>query len=425
MEVDLQKFWNINRRILMWILFFGILFLLREFFSLMFLTFIFAFVMRNVAVWLTQRSNMPYWSTVVVPYILVIGLLVLVMTTAIPRVVDEGVKFSRDVPELLQSAAKGVKQAAQRYGMEPVLAKYVNSDASFFLATQPEHVEGSQENIGGAIGAQAPMPVGHLMHEIRIDTNELAAKIQETLVRFLPGVLGSEHGGGLPQALRHFLRELVGGTVQFLLAILLSFLIVLDYEAVRKEMRSWRASPIGQFFQDASASVVNFSGVVGKAFQCQMLVALLNAVITCIGMALLDIQPLLLLTTIVFIFGLIPVLGVFISSAPIIMIAFNSHGAVYAGLALGMIVIVHLLEAYVFNPRIYAARFHLNPVVVLIILLVAHEMFGIWGMLLGIPVTHYILNVAQMPTKPKPPKRRLLRGREDRGTRENTAQPNA
>ena len=61
------------------------------------------------------------------------------------------------------------------------------------------------------------------------------------------------------------------------------------------------------------------------------------------------------------------------------------------------IVVVHLLEAYVFNPRIYAARFHLNPVIVLIILLVAHEVFGIWGMLLGIPVTHYVLNIAQMP----------------------------
>jgi len=75
---------------------------------------------------------------------------------------------------------------------------------------------------------------------------------------------------------------------------------------------------------------------------------------------------------------------------------------------LGMIVGVHLLEAYVFNPRIYAARFHLNPVIVLIILLVAHELFGVWGMLLGIPVTTYVLNIAQIPALP-PPKNRLRR----------------
>jgi predicted PurR-regulated permease PerM len=131
-------------------------------------------------------------------------------------------------------------------------------------------------------------------------------------------------------------------------------------------------------------------------------------------MAVLGIQPLLLLTTIVFLFGLIPVLGVFISSVPVILIAFNSPdgGLRLALTALGMIVVVHLLEAYVFNPRIYAARFHLNPVIVLIILLVAHELFGVWGMLLGIPVTTYVLNVAQVPVLP-PPKQRL---RKHKGT---------
>ena len=77
----------------------------------------------------------------------------------------------------------------------------------------------------------------------------------------------------------------------------------------------------------------------------------------------------------------------------------------HALMALGVIVVVHLLEAYVFNPRVYAARFHLNPVIVLIILLVAHELFGVWGMLLGIPVTHYVLNIAQMPSYPRKQRR--------------------
>jgi predicted PurR-regulated permease PerM len=163
---------------------------------------------------------------------------------------------------------------------------------------------------------------------------------------------------------------------------------------------------VGRFFHEAASSVVTFSEVVGTAFQCQMFIALLNATITCIGLVILDIQPVMLLTTIVLLFGLIPVLGVFISSVPIILIAFNDHGVNHALLALGMIVIVHMLEAYVFNPRIYAARFHLNPVMVLIILLVAHEMFGVWGMLLGIPVTHYVLNIAQMPSYPRKRRRR-------------------
>ena len=169
--------------------------------------------------------------------------------------------------------------------------------------------------------------------------------------------------------------------------------------------KKWRATPPGRFFHEAAASVVKFSEGVGSAFQCQLVVALLNASITCVGLFFLGIQPLVLLTTIVFLLGLIPVLGVFISSVPIILIAFNDHGMNRALLALSLVVVVHLLEAYVFNPRIYAARFHLNPVIVLIILLVAERLFGVWGMLLCIPVTHYVLNLAQMPSQPRKTKR--------------------
>ena len=210
---------------------------------------------------------------------------------------------------------------------------------------------------------------------------------------------------------RQFILGIAGGTLNFMLAILLSLLIVLDYDNITRELSEWRQSPVGLFFHEAAASVVEFSGTVGTAFQCQMAVATLNACITCIGMFLLDIQPLVLLTTVVFLCGLIPVLGVFISSIPIILIAFNDAGPTHAIIALGMIVVVHLLEAYVFNPRIYAARFHLNPVIVLIILLVAEKLFGIWGMLLSIPVTHYVLNLAQMPSQPRRTLRQLRRAR--------------
>jgi predicted PurR-regulated permease PerM len=200
--------------------------------------------------------------------------------------------------------------------------------------------------------------------------------------------------------LRKFVSGVAEGTLTFLLAVVLSFLIVLDFDHVKRELRTWQQSPIGRFFHEASASLVSFAEMVGTAFQCQLAVACLNALITCIGLMLLDIQPVLLLTTIVFLFGLIPVLGVWISSVPIVLIAFNDHGWERATLAVGLITLVHLFEAYVFNPRIYAARFHLNPVIVLIILLVGHKLFGVWGMLLGIPVTYYVLNIAQVPQLP-------------------------
>jgi len=130
LELDLQRFYNINRRILMWIAFFAIVYLLHDFFAVMFLTFILGFVMRKVATFLVATTRSPYWAAVVLPYLLALTLLVLLMMTAIPRVVKEGAEFSREVPHLLDTVAEEIKKTAIYYGMGPILAKYVAEDST-------------------------------------------------------------------------------------------------------------------------------------------------------------------------------------------------------------------------------------------------------------------------------------------------------
>jgi predicted PurR-regulated permease PerM len=449
-EIDLQRFYRINRRVFMWVVFFGCLFLLRDFFPVMFLTFIFGFLMRSVAKFLATRTRAPYWAAVVFPYLAVLTLLVLLTVTAVPRVVKEASDFSRDLPGLLNDLATNLRDSARQHGLEGMLAKYVNAaveesgtltsegarrSESSAASQTPADESGANGTPGTETGEASPMgareparaATAGADHEpaanpAEINVKALVKTMQEFGLALLPGMQGESQRAGVINLLDKFVRGVFTGSLQFLLAILLSFLIVLDYEAIAAELNKWRENQIGQFFHEAAASVVDFSGVVGRAFQCQILVALLNASITCIGMSILGIGPLLLLTTIVFLLGLIPVLGVFISSVPIILIAFNKGSLTLALLALGVIVIVHLLEAYVFNPRIYAARFHLNPVIVLIILLVAHQLFGIWGMLLGIPVTTYVLSIAQIPALSSKHRQRKQKGRFDPAGKSGEAQ---
>jgi predicted PurR-regulated permease PerM len=55
-----------------------------------------------------------------------------------------------------------------------------------------------------------------------------------------------------------------------------------------------------------------------------------------------------------------------------------------------MITIIHLIEAYILNPRIVSRVMRINPVMTLIILYIAHSLLGLWGMLLGVPIAVYI-----------------------------------
>jgi predicted PurR-regulated permease PerM len=94
----------------------------------------------------------------------------------------------------------------------------------------------------------------------------------------------------------------------------------------------------------------------------------------------------------VFVSSFIPVLGVFISTTPIVLVALNAGGPPLSLAAIGMVVVIHALEAYVLNPMIYGRHLRLNPVLTLIILYVGYHVFGLWGMLLGVPVARYFIH---------------------------------
>jgi predicted PurR-regulated permease PerM len=99
-----------------------------------------------------------------------------------------------------------------------------------------------------------------------------------------------------------------------------------------------------------------------------------------------------MLSLVVFVCSFIPVLGVFISTTPIVLVALNAGGADKALAVVGLVIAVHAVEAYVLNPWIYGRHLNLNPVLVLIVLLVGYHLFGVWGMVLGVPVALYLLH---------------------------------
>ena len=119
--------------------------------------------------------------------------------------------------------------------------------------------------------------------------------------------------------------------------------------------------------------------------------------LTAVCLHILGIKAVALLCTLVFICGLIPVLGMIISSVPIVLMAINGGGMELGLWAVVMIIGIHMIETYVLNPRIVSSVMHINPVMTLIILYIAHSLIGMWGMLLGVPVAVYVYRKISKP----------------------------
>ena len=54
---------------------------------------------------------------------------------------------------------------------------------------------------------------------------------------------------------------------------------------------------------------------------------------------------------------------------------------------------IHAFEAYVLNPKITGDILHIHPIIILILLLVGQRFFGIWGMVVGVPIGCYVITV--------------------------------
>ncbi|MBL4889885.1 MAG: AI-2E family transporter [Candidatus Lindowbacteria bacterium] len=110
------------------------------------------------------------------------------------------------------------------------------------------------------------------------------------------------------------------------------------------------------------------------------------------GFAFLGIPSIALLAMIVFFCSYIPVLGVFLSTIPAALLGIKVGGFMMIIWIVIMVLIVHAVEAYGLNPLIYGHHMSLHPVAVLVVLLIGEHLFGVWGLLLGVPVTAFVVN---------------------------------
>jgi len=117
----------------------------------------------------------------------------------------------------------------------------------------------------------------------------------------------------------------------------------------------------------------------------QLLICLVNGILTWIGLQLLGVRYSLLLGCVAGVFSIIPIFGTILSSVPIVLIAWGASGLERGALTLGWILLIHFIEANFLNPKIMGSASKIHPVVVVFALIAGENAYGIAGALLAVP----------------------------------------
>jgi predicted PurR-regulated permease PerM len=152
----------------------------------------------------------------------------------------------------------------------------------------------------------------------------------------------------------------------------------------------------------------------GKVLQTQILLSFINCILSMIVLWIMQIPNVLGLGVMMFLLGIIPVAGVFISLAPLSIIAFLKGGWNYVLAVLIMTIVLHFLGSYVLYPKLMSDKLKLPVFFTFLILIISAHYFGVWGMLVGTPVFVFLLDILDVKindTNPKLPDPSLIKSK--------------
>jgi len=189
-------------------------------------------------------------------------------------------------------------------------------------------------------------------------------------------------------------RSLLTGTLASIFFVILLFMLTafmsMDAPAIIRSVESivpaaWRPD-LRRLLHGIDTGL---AGVV----RGQLTIMTLNGILTLIGLLVLRIPFAFALSAVAFVLYVVPIFGTILSSVPIVLIALSAGGLGKGLLALGWILVIHALEAYVLNPKIMGEAARIHPVLIVLALVIGERTHGIIGALLAVPVASVIVAV--------------------------------
>jgi hypothetical protein len=286
-----------------------------------------------------------------------------------------------------------------------------------YLALQKVRPQGRRA-FGDALEKMRPTPEGEAEARLRADF-EAAKKhdlFQEwwatsSTARFIRRQV--EGVGGDGGRVDRIVSSLLNVPIDLGTALLLSLFICIDFPNLKRGLPRLRETWLRDAYDEMAPALSSLGQLVGRAMHAQGLIALCNATLMFVALTLLGVAHPALLSGAVFVLCLVPTLGTIIAWVLIAAVALVQPGG---GLLLALkasaaVLVVVLMETFVFSPRILGKMMELHPVLIIALLPLAQYFFGVWGLILATPVAVYVLYVvilgeglpgSETPAKPRP-----------------------
>ena len=184
----------------------------------------------------------------------------------------------------------------------------------------------------------------------------------------------------------NWVSALISGTSQVIVALIIMpfmlFYLLRDGKGLRNYITQFLPNklrePVGKVLTDVNQQLSNY-------VRGQITVAIIVAIMFIIFFKIIGLRYAVTLGITAGVLNLIPYLGSFLAMIPALVL-----GLIAGPVMLLKVIIVFIVEQTIegrfVSPLILGSQLNIHPITILFVLLTSGSMFGVWGVLLGIPV---------------------------------------
>lgn len=329
-----------------------------------------------------RGAHLPVWISILIVYFVLIGSVMTLGSLAVPPVFAQlKILINKNVPEY----AKKAREASGR----------LSADLKDMLKAWELHTEteAAETPVDGTTPERQDAPSGELKgrsadESVTFGPTDIVNELQKQLDRYQQQGIDwlKRMGSELPA----LVEGLAHSVFSFFLVLMLTFMFLVYFPTIFRFARQLIPAEYQDEFENIAREVnLRLAGVV----RGQLLICLINGILTYLGFKMIGVNFASLLAFVAGVLSLIPIFGTIISTIPAALIGLT-QSVMIAVLVVGWVIIIHILEAYILNPKIMGDSAHMNPLLIVFALLVGSQYFHpILGPLLAVPIAAIIQTV--------------------------------
>ena len=322
---------------------------------------IFAYIIDPIVNFL-ERKGVKRQFGVIIVYISVFLIFAILIISVIPKTINEVSNLLTSLPGMVDTLTKNVNNF-----LTEIFAKFNIELPENFIDVYKE----SNPKVEGDV--ETPQIVSNILNSMTKTINDLVAKAQGSLMGSLSGLFSKVYGA-LTSAFR------------LVLIIIFSFYFSVDKEKFTLKVKK----SIPNKYRDDLAFLANRIDVALQQFiRGRMLMAIFVGILTMIYLLILRVDFAIIIGLITCVADIIPYVGPLLGCVPAVLFALVDSPA-KAFWVLVLFLVVQWVENNILAPKLIGDSTGLNPLLILISIIIGGGIFGVWGMVISVPITSII-----------------------------------